>query len=188
MRKKLNVVFLVVSAIAIIALSACGGSSKSPTSVSSTGTRSTPLPESMIEQDAGLAWLAPADITAKKGDEVAVDIHVNTGSQKIAAYGFILTFDPKVIDVNAGKGTNGVEALPDGYVQAVNATKKGELFIAGFDVYGKGPGKDLGIMRVNMKATGTGSTELALSVKNMTDEKSTPLGKPAANGGKVTVK
>jgi hypothetical protein len=142
----------------------------------------------MIQPGAGLVWLVPTDITANKGQDVAVEVHANTGSQKFAAYGFLLAFDPKVIDVNVQKGTNSVDALADGYVQAVNANKKGEIFIAGFDVYGKGPGKDLAIIRVNLKAMGAGVSDLTLTVKSLIDEKSTPLGRPAAQNAKVTVK
>jgi hypothetical protein len=185
MSKKLNLVMLALSVFLILSMSACNEGSKTRTT--STGTKSTPLPDSMIEQDAGLVWITPSEITAKKGGDVAMEIHVNTGSQKIAAYGFVLSFDPKVIDTNTQKGTNGIDALPDGYVQAVNATKKGELFIAGFDVYGKGPGKDLSVIRVNLKAIAAGTSNLALEVKNLTDEKSTPLGKPVAKGAKITV-
>jgi hypothetical protein len=185
MLEKRNIVILVLIVSLLVLFASCSEEAKS--GKISKSSNATPLPPEMIKPGAGLVKLEPADSTVKKGNDFAVEIHVNTGTQKVAAYGFVLTFDPAVIDVIGSKGTNGVDALPDGFVQAVNATKRGEVFAAGFDVYGKGPSDDLGIAKVSFKAVGQGQTSIGLEVRSLFDEKSNPLGNPQGEGAQVSV-
>jgi hypothetical protein len=186
MCKKLTTAILILSVLFIVSFTSCNEGTRSGTPQAS---RATPLPDDQLLPGAGLVKLVPADISAKKGEDFAVEVHVNTGSQKVAAYGFSFTFNPAVIDTNISKGTSSVEAMPEGYVQAVNPNKKGELVVAGFDVYGKGPNGDLALVKLNFKAVGAGTSPITLTVKSLFDDKSNPLGRLVApQSATVTVK
>jgi len=142
----------------------------------------------MLSPGAGLVWITPEASSVAHGADFDIQIHVNTGNQKIAAFGFDLSFDPAIVGPNVQKGTFSVDPLTEGFIQAVNASVKGTLKLAGFDANGKGPKEDLGLIKISLKGLKAGESELALKVNNLTDDKSQPLGKPAVKNGKVTVK
>jgi hypothetical protein len=183
MNKKFNIVMTILLMSLFVILFSCYEETKP-----ATNPKPTALPDSMLAPGAGLVWLTPEESNVAKGADFEIQIHTNTGNQKLAAYGFLLSYNQEIVAPNLQKGTFSVDPLPEGYVQAVNSTVKGTLKIAGFDVYGKGPKQDLGLIKVSLKALKSGMSPLTLQVENLTDDKSQPLGKPGAKGGNVTVK
>jgi hypothetical protein len=105
---------------------------------------------------------------------------VNSGNQKVAAYGLEITFDA---DILAG---DSVEAGADGFVAATNI-EPGLITTSGFDIAGKGPRSDLELLVVNMTATGSGTTQVDITVNRLVDENTNTIGIPKGIGGTVTV-
>jgi hypothetical protein len=121
-------------------------------------------------------------------DAFSTEIHVNTGTQLLAAYGFTVNFDAGVISVDTSNGTDGVDPGPDGFLAAVNPTEPGILKITGFDVTGTGPGEDLYVLDIYWTAgSADGSTILELIIDNLVDENSNVIGSPASENGSVRV-
>ena len=136
----------------------------------------TPEPIKKFEPNVGEFWMEVPKKPVAKGSEFSTKIRINTGDQKIAAYGIRISFDPAVIDVDTGKASIGVEPGPDGFLAAENLTDPGTLFAAGFDVYGKGPGDNLHILTIHWKAVGIGISTINISVNNLVDEKVAVIG------------
>ncbi len=132
-------------------------------------------------------WFAPDGTTASVGDEFSIGVHVNTGSLKLGAYHFVITFDDSIVSVDADQGMQGVEAGADGFVTISNASVSGQIIFNGFDVEGKGPGEDLHVATIYWSAQSAGTTALDLTVGNLTSEIGLTLGTPHAIDGTVTV-
>ena len=146
-----------------------------------------PVPQIEILPGAGNVSMKPETIAAAVNSEFTTDIMVNSGSQKVAAYGFQFTFNKDIILVDTSKGTSGVEPGPDGYVVTQNANIPGSLIVAGFDVYGKGPGKELNFLKIYWKAVGKGKAPIDFKVKTLVDETTLEVGKPQGFSCEVTV-
>ncbi|MBN2737526.1 MAG: hypothetical protein JXR70_11135 [Spirochaetales bacterium] len=147
--------------------------------------RVTEAPRKNYPPGAGLAWFEPSTSTQLVGKSFVVEIHVNSGDSKVAAYGFRVKFNPNLLKM-VNKGQNGVEPGKDGYVAAVSYTN-GTLTISGFDVAGKGPGKDLTMVKINFMAQKTGSTTLDLTVMNLVDSTTEEIGNPQGKSGRVEI-
>jgi hypothetical protein len=116
------------------------------------------------------------------------EIHMNTGTQKLAAYGLNITFDSSVVIVNTEEGNSGVEAGPDGFISAVNAGTPGTLVISGFDTTGTGPGTNLNTHTIHWLAqTYNGTTDLDIAVNNLVDETTNTIGMPNGITGQITI-
>ncbi|MBN1696605.1 MAG: hypothetical protein JW881_03735 [Spirochaetales bacterium] len=135
----------------------------------------------------GEVWIEPASGSVSMGARFSNEVHVNSGNQKIAAYGIEIGFDSGILNVNTGVGNKGVEAGPQGFVAAVNLTP-GRLVIGGFDTSGKGPGEDLYLLRLNWTAVGTGTATISVTVKDLTDANTDPIGNKRGISARVTVK
>jgi hypothetical protein len=118
-----------------------------------------------------------------------LEVLVNSGTQKLGAYQFNITFNKDLINVDTTKGTNGVSAGLDGFISAVNTNNStGSLIINGFDVYGKGPGSSLRVLIIHFKAFDTlGSTNIVLSVEVLKDIDINTIGTPSGQGATVTI-
>lgn len=146
----------------------------------------TPDPE---PHDIGTVWIHPPDATVDMSEDVnfLLDVYVNTGSQKLAAYGIVVTFEITVMDLNPGIGTDGVEAGPEGFITAVNTDTPGTLVVSGFDISGTGPGTALHILTIHFIAQDTGSSSVGLTVEDLADDNTNPIGTPTGVGGNVEV-
>jgi hypothetical protein len=134
----------------------------------------------------GEVWFVPETSTVSLNDEFTVEIHANTGTRRLAAYGFEIAYDAAIISVNTDIGNSGVEAGADGYVAAVNPNKAGRLVVTGFDTAGTGPGSDLHVITINWRAEGIGTSSLHLTINNVADEATNDIPATASNGS-VTV-
>jgi hypothetical protein len=168
---------IIIMAIAILVIAGCG---------KKTGASQTPVPEYILP-GSGNVWIVPEEITVKAGEEFTTEIHVNSGNQKVASYGLDLTFTSSIISIDTSKGESGVDAGKDGYISAANANFQNLMKIAGFDVYGTGPGPDLNFLKVYWKAVGSGTSKINITVDKITDEKTRDLGRPMGIGATVTV-
>ena len=135
----------------------------------------------------GDAFIVPSDENVLIGNAFTNSVHVNTSGSMIAAYGMTITFDPAIIAVDTGIGTNGVQPGADGFVAAVSVNNPGTLVVSGFDTAGAGPSTNLELFIVNWNAIGLGTTQLGLSVDQMVDPSTNTIGFPYGIGGSVTV-
>jgi hypothetical protein len=137
----------------------------------------------------GSSWIVPEEVNTNVNGKFTTEIHVHTGDkQKIAAYGFQLKYDKNAIALDTSFGNNGVEAGPQGFINAINANVAGQVKIAGFDVTGKNPGNNLSFLVVHWVAKAKGSSDIELSVLNINDNQGNPIGTPSAFGATVNVK
>ena len=125
--------------------------------------------------------------TVAVNTEFQTKIYINSGNQKVAAYGFLLNFSNDIINLDVNKGNSGVDPGADGYVAALNTSVPGQLFVAGYDVYGKGPGVELHFLTINWRAMKAGETSITITVRNLVDETTGIVGKPIGISGKVVV-
>ncbi|MBN2440959.1 MAG: hypothetical protein JXJ04_06425 [Spirochaetales bacterium] len=155
-----------------------------PTSVPTTPPQNTPIPAAGV----GDVWFVPQESNVGVYTNFATEIHANTGSQRLAAYGFNIIFANSLVSVNTSVGKDGVDEGPDGFIAAVNATASGLLIVSGFDASGSGPGSDLHIVTVNWKTRGnTGSTTLQLTINDLADQNTNDIGIHNAINGYVNV-
>jgi hypothetical protein len=144
--------------------------------------------EKNMPEGSGTVRIVPERMSVAVGSYFTVTILVNSGIQKVAAYGFILKFDQNIIETDISKGNHGVEPGPHGFFGAVNTNIPNQLFVAGFDVAGKGPGNELRFLIVYFRALQKGKCRIALTVDNLIDEAKKQIGSPKGTGCEITVK
>ncbi|MBN2736658.1 MAG: hypothetical protein JXR70_06725 [Spirochaetales bacterium] len=179
MKQKGLILFSVV--ITVMLLFSCGGGT------SSKPAKATPLPASEIEPGAGEMWLGDVDGTATAGGTFTTKLYINTGKQKIAAYGVYVYYDDTMMTIDTAIGNAGISEGTDGFVAAVNPNEPGRVMISGFDVYGKGPGKELHLATINWKAKKAGKTDLRVEVDKLTDETTIDVGNPIGKSTSITI-
>jgi hypothetical protein len=135
----------------------------------------------------GTCSMFPKSVAVDLNDQFTTEIHVDTGSQKIAAYHVDVLFDSNIISVNTGVGSSGVTDGTDGFHAAVNANSASVLQINGFDVAGEGPGSNLHLVTINWTAVGNGTTDVTMEVDVLVDTSYVTIGTPAGNISTVTV-
>jgi hypothetical protein len=140
-----------------------------------------------VDPDAGLVSFHPADKVIGLGTSGFIELHINSGNQEVAAYGFELYFDETILEINTEMGNNGVEAGGDGYVTAVNPENPGVIMFNGFDVYGIGPGNDLHLVTVYFNGINAGTSELTLNIDTLIDAEYNDVGIPHAIPGTINV-
>jgi len=125
----------------------------------------------------GTCSMLPKSVAVDLNDQFTTEIHVDTGSQHIAAYHVNFLFDFDIISVDIGVGSSGVSEGSDGFVTAVNLNSTGVLQINGFDVDGTGPGANLHLVTINWTAVGTGKTNVSIEVDILVDSSYVTIGK-----------
>lgn len=148
----------------------------------------TPEPTSTPSAAVGNVSIVPGTMNIESGSEFTTEVQVDTGSQKVAAYGIKITYDPDFVSVNTRVGSDGVTAGADGFVSAVNPNTPGVLAITGFDTDGKGPGTELQLLIVSWIAgSQLGQTALGLEVETLADEKTNTIGSPNGIGATLII-
>ena len=141
----------------------------------------------IAQNSAGDVWFVPASQQILVGNTFTTEVHANSGSQSISAYGFDISYNQTVISPNISVGNFSVEPGPDGFVSAVNPNTLGILAISGFDAMGKGPGADLHVVTVNWNAVALGVSTLGNNVKDFVDPATVIIGTPNGISGSVEV-
>ena len=108
----------------------------------------------------GDIWFVPATLKVMVGTGFTTEVHANSGQQKLAAYGFDITFDQTIITPNVSIGNNSVEPGPDVFLAAVGLPTPGQLRISGFDAMGKDPGANIHVVTIHWNADNSGITTL----------------------------
>jgi len=140
----------------------------------------------VAQSSVGDVWFTSTSVSTQPGQTFTTDVQVNTGTLKLAAYTFKMTFSA-IIAVNTAVGTQGVTAGPDGFVTVVNPQAT-SLTISSFDVTGKAASATLRLLTVNWNAVSNGSTTIANEVQALSNEATVTIGTPrAANSVAVQV-
>lgn len=135
----------------------------------------------------GAVWLTPSTMTVYPNDPFALEVHLNSGYQRLAAYGFDIFYDDSLVAVDTSIGNGGVVPGPDGFVSAVNPNTPGQLIISGFDVMGKGPGSDLHLLTLSFLALNNfGTSDISLNINVLVDENTNTIGQPTGYGSTVS--
>ncbi|MBN2440430.1 MAG: hypothetical protein JXJ04_03775 [Spirochaetales bacterium] len=142
---------------------------------------------STIDPDAGLVWFYPEEKVIRSGVSGSIELRLNSGNQKVAAYGFELYFDETILEINTEMGNNGVEAGADGYVTAVNPGNPGVIIFNGFDVFGIGPGDNLHLVTVHFNGIKAGQSALTLEIDTLIDAEYNDVGTPHSIPGTIKV-
>ena len=146
----------------------------------------TPYPTEI--RDIGKVSFSQSWYTVAPGSSFITPVHVNSGYQKLAAYGFDILYDNEQITLDETIGTNGVLAGRDGFVSAVNAETPGLAVVSGFDVEGKGPGTELEVLTLQWTASSLkDSSELGITVNNLNDETGAVIGTPFTVSSIITI-
>jgi hypothetical protein len=115
-------------------------------------------------------------------DKFDTKVMLDTGTQRIAAFGIELTWDPLVMSVNTSLGNNGVDPGPDPLNLTVNASNLGSLRIAGYDINGKGPSTAFHLVTVHWLANTPGTTAIDIKIETLADQNATSITAFPASG------
>jgi len=126
--------------------------------------------EEIHDPVAGEFWFVPANIKIANNKNFSIELHFNSGTLKIAAYGIDLHYLSTNFTINTDNSANGVIAGADGFVSAVNSNKLNTLSVTGFDTAGKGPGNDLHLLTFYFNTIKTGVSEISTTPNTATDE------------------
>jgi len=146
---------------------------------------------SLTAGEGGTVSLTPASIRVESGVEVVLAVEIDSGSARVGAYTLEIGFDPTRLQVDTAAGADqgvsaGTAGLGTNVVNVDNAL--GRLVVTGFDVTGKGPGANLHLLSIYLRATGAdGTVPLTLGVSTLADELGQTIGTPAGQGSEVTI-
>jgi len=138
------------------------------------------------QDNPGDVWLVPAQTTVLGGAEFETEIHVNTGSQLLAAYGIDIEYDYELL---SGFPSGYWVLGDDGFINVIPPDwEAGHLVLSGFDAMGKGPSVDLHLLTlIWVAANKSGEATIDISVNDLSDEMLISVGIPNGIDGYVTV-
>ncbi|MBN2441082.1 MAG: DUF3160 domain-containing protein [Spirochaetales bacterium] len=137
---------------------------------------------------AGNVWFEPEEIATAINADFITEVHLNSGSQRLAAYDFTVTYDDNYMSLNTSVGMDGVEPGVDGFVTAVNAAESGTVRITGIDAMGKGPGLDLHILTIYWRAGPTpGNSDITNNIHSLIDPDTAVIGIPSVTSVTVAI-
>lgn len=131
---------------------------------------------------AGDVWIYPQNVIVSSGSQTNVEIHVNTGTQDFAAYGFTIFYDPVKLQILS------VEDGAEGFISATCADY-GILCMSGFNASGIAPGSNLHIVTLicDTDINECGETTMQMEIDSLTDSSSHTIGNPTAYNGTVII-
>jgi hypothetical protein len=143
----------------------------------------TPEPSLEPGDQVGDVWIYPQEMAISSGDLFYSEIHANTGSQRLAAYGFGITYDSSKINIQD------VDEGADGFIAAVGMGSPGYFIIQGFDTNGTGPGSDLHVVTMTYEnyPDECGTTAIQVTINEMVDYYTETIGTPQGYEGTVTI-
>ncbi|MBN2737270.1 MAG: hypothetical protein JXR70_09840 [Spirochaetales bacterium] len=134
----------------------------------------------------GTIWMTPKEASIKVGDSFTGTIHVNTGTQILAAYQIRVLYDAAILALQDLTGQHGVLPGTDGYVASVNSLP-GELVINGYNALADKAGIDFKLVDIAWKALGAGKSEIKIIVEDLIDEGYKTVGNPNPLTSMITV-
>ncbi|MBN2442396.1 MAG: carboxypeptidase regulatory-like domain-containing protein [Spirochaetales bacterium] len=151
------------------------------------GTNANTITLDPSDTGAGTVWIEPASYAAVPGTSFELEIRINTGTQKVAAYGLVLYFDSLIVTPDPATFPDPVIGGADGFLTAVNYGIEGQLRISGFDTNGAGPGSDIHFLTTFWTAGTTGETDITLTVDELVNRDAETIGNPNGIGAHITI-
>lgn len=140
------------------------------------------LASAYAQDSPGDVYLYPPATQVVQNQRFSTYIMVNTGIQKIAAYGITVSYNTNIMSyVNIEAGADGYYSVPGG------GPFDGSLTLSGFDANGAGPGTALHLLTITWNANAPGTTSVNITVESLVDENIDVIGTPSGIGGSVTV-
>jgi endo-1,4-beta-xylanase len=155
------------------------GSTTPPTSPPTAPPNTTPVPTSPPGNCN--VFFDPENSTQGINSTFQVDVAVNSGSQRLAAYGITVTYNANIL------GFVDIEEGADGFLAAANTANPGEIVASGFDSSGTGPGSNLQVLVITFNAIAVGTSNLGLAVDQLVDDSTSTIGTACGNSGSVEV-
>lgn len=165
-------------------------STPTPTPTADPGITPTPTPTGTpgAYLSPGDVWFVPEDTTVSINTDFILELHINTGTEMLAAYGMEITYDHAIISINSSMGSNGVDPGLDGYLATAGVPNPGILRISGFDTTGAGPGPDLHLVTIYWTSGyDEGNTSITITVEDFITPDYNTIGTPSGKTGSVTV-
>jgi len=125
--------------------------------------------------------MSPNSVTGNVGETVDINILVNSGNQRVAAYGLDITYNQNIL------GNPQVDEGADGFVSATNTGTPGLIVTSGFDASGVGPGGNLELLVITFTGNNVGTSQIGVTVNDLVDETGVDVGNPNGKGGTVTI-
>ena len=137
-------------------------------------------PNSIIGMSGCMSISPVTDKTVR--DTFTTQVYIDSGDQKVAAYGFNFTFDPNIVNIIE------ITAGPDGFISVIEIdNSNGWATVSGFDASGVGPSSSLNFLTITWKAIGAGESVLAIDIEVLVDESTAEIGTPHGINSHVTV-
>jgi hypothetical protein len=135
----------------------------------------------------GDMWIVPAIQTVENSAPCTSEIHANSGTIQLAAYGCEVGYDETLLSLPA---EDDVIEGADGFIAAYNAETPGAIIVSGFNATGITPGEDIHMITINWITddTATGTSVIALTVNDMADKNGVNIGTPNGINGSITIK
>jgi len=131
----------------------------------------------------GDVWFSSVS-TQTVGDTFETEIYVNTGSQNLNLYAFIIAYNESVIQIASN---NDIEAGNEGFVSMVSIDNdNGLVEIAGYATC-TGLGSQLHLLTITWTAFGAGISSLDLTIDDLQDSDTDTIGTPNDIDGSVEV-
>lgn len=148
-----------------------------PTPLSTPASNPTPLP------GAGDIWVEPETSIVGTGEEISLEIHANTGTERLGGYKLWLYYDPYILSLH------NITAGADGYISSIGQGPPGTYVIVGFDPSGTGPGSNLHVITIVFQSSQSncGETFVDIEIDDFTDSEANTIGTPQAYDGTVTI-
>lgn len=140
----------------------------------------------------GIVFFDPVEKNVNVNESFTWEIHVDSGSQKIASYDITVSWAmPDLLpglSVDTSIGNIGVDPGTDGFDLYVHADTR-FIRIRGFDPGGEGPGNDLHLCTIHFIAghVAMDAFPVFLTIDSLLDETDTNVGNHKSNSGTVTI-
>lgn len=135
----------------------------------------TPLP--------GEIWSEPDTIAKKVGDKFKTELYLNSGTEKVGAFGFSIKYDQNLVEIDKETGNSGIELKIENDLIQVNTEILGDIFIGGYDYEGINSGFEINIINIYWKAIEKGECLQLLTIDYVSDVEGEDIGEPGPREG-----
>lgn len=127
-----------------------------------------------ISNPLGNIWIEAEelDVIASVGDEITTVLRVNTGDQRLGAYGIKFKYDNTKVRIPT---MNGIRPGEDGFTSTMNIqNEKSEAMVAGLNLTGADASSNLQLLEIDWRILDGGQTEIEIEIESMVDNSMPP--------------
>lgn len=134
----------------------------------------------------GDGWLIPPAVSPSPGDDFSIELHVNTGTSSLGAFGITATWDSSIATIKSGGGSF-TAASGTGLNLVANTNEPGIAKITGFTTEIITAGADVMVGSLNFNATIAGTLNIGLVMDTLAGSDSLIIGVPYGYNGSVII-